>query len=185
MERLREKYINEIAQKLKSELGLNNVMEVPRVVKVSVNAGVGSIKDAKDQLDMFTTELTELTGQKPFIRKSKAAEAGFKIKKGDIVGLAVTLRGDKMWAFLDKFINIVLPRVRDFRGLNPDSFDGSGNYSVGVREHVIFPEINPNTVKGIRSLQVTVVTSSKDVDQNRALLKALGFPFKHADERRK
>ena len=178
MERLNEKYKKEIALKLKTELGLKNVMEVPRVKKVAVNAGVGAIKDNKDLLESFTAELTELTGQKPYIRRSRVAEAGFKIKKGDIIGLALTLRGAKMWAFLDKFVNIVLPRVRDFRGLNSQSFDGSGNYSVGVREHVIFPEINPNTVKGIRSLQVSVVTSSEDVERNKALLTALGFPFK-------
>ncbi|HSX39479.1 MAG TPA: 50S ribosomal protein L5 [Candidatus Saccharimonadales bacterium] len=177
MERLHEKYLKELAPKLKSDLGLKNVMQVPRLKKISINTGIGAIKDNKDLLESFTDELTELTGQKPYIRKARVSEAGFKIKKGDIVGLTVTLRSERMWAFLDKFINIVLPRVRDFRGLSTTSFDNSGNYSTGIREHVIFPEINPNVVKSIRSLQVTIVTSSNDVDRNRALFAALGMPF--------
>lgn len=176
--RLYEKYKKELIKNLKDDLKLENIMEVPRIKKISVNAGVGGFRDNKEALDLFTNDLAELTGQKPYVRKARLSEAGFKVRKGDVVGLAVTLRGARMWAFLDKFISVVLPRVRDFRGLNPDSFDGSGNYSVGVREHVIFPEVNPNTVKGIRSLQITIVTSSLNVDRNKALLKSLGFPFK-------
>lgn len=181
--RLQAKYNKAIVPKITKEFKLKNAMLVPRILKVTLNSGIGSFRDNKEAYETFSQEMSELAGQKIFVRKAKKSEAGFKMKQGDIVGLAVNLRSDRMWTFLDKFISVVLPRVRDFRGLNPDSFDESGNYSVGVKEHTIFPEVNPNTVKGIRSLQVTVVMSSADIDLNRALLKELGFPFRKGENK--
>lgn len=175
--RLLERYNKEVAPKLAKELELKNIMRVPRILKVSINSGIGSFRDNREAVDVFIQELAEITSQKPYERKARMSEAGFKIKQGDVVGLAVTLRGARMWAFLDKLISIALPRVRDFRGLNTKAFDSNGNYSLGIREHVIFPEINANITKGIRGFQVTVVTNSTDVASNRALLKELGFPF--------
>lgn len=175
---LSKAYKNDIVPKLIKELGLKNAMQVPRLQKVSVNVGIGSFRDNKDAVETFTAELADITGQKPVRKQARISEAGFKIKKGDVVGLSVTLRGDKMWAFVEKFISVVLPRVRDFRGVNPNSFDKNGNFSVGITEHTIFPEINPNVVKGIRSLQVTFVTSTNDKKESLALLTMLGMPFK-------
>ena len=177
MNRLKEEYKNRIAEEIKKEFKLQNVMEVTGIEKISVNSGIGPFRENKEAVDSFAEELSEICGQKVFERKARKSEAGFKIREGDVVGFAVTLRGDRMWAFLDKLINIAFPRIRDFRGFSPDSFDQNGNYSVGIREHVIFPEVNPNTTKGIRSLQVTVVFNGKNIDQNRYLLKKLSFPF--------
>ena len=176
--RLYKKYKDEVARQLKTELKLSNIMEVPRIMKVSINTGIGAFRDNREALELFVQELTDIAGQKPFPRKARLSEAGFKVRKGDVIGYAVTLRGDKMWAFLDKLINVVLPRVRDFRGLGTESFDENGNYSLGIREHVIFPEVNPNAVKGIRGLQLTVVTTASDKRKNLALLEKLGFPFR-------
>ena len=177
MNRLKEKYNKEIAKDMLKEFKLGNVMEVPSIKKISINAGIGPFRENREAADFFASELSDIAGQKVFERKARKSEAGFKIKQNDIVGYTVTLRGDRMWAFLDKLINIAFPRIRDFRGFSPDSFDENGNYSVGIREHVIFPEVNPNTTKGIRSLQVTVVFNGKNIDQNRYLLKKLSFPF--------
>ena len=176
--RLQKKYKEKIAHELKKQLGLENIMQVPKIQKISVNAGIGGFKDNREASETFMQELSEITGQKPYYRKARLSEAGFKIKKGDVIAYAVTLRGHKMWTFLDKLINIVLPRVRDFRGLSRDSFDKNGNYSLGLREHVIFPEVNPNATKGIRSLQVTIVMNSHKKESNAALLEKMGFPFK-------
>jgi large subunit ribosomal protein L5 len=178
MNRLKEKYIKEIAPKITKEFKLSNVMEVPKVIKIHVNAGIGSFRENKEAVESFVYDLEALSLQKPYMRTARLSEAGFKIRKGDMVGYAVTLRGERMWAFLDKLINIALPRVRDFRGLSEKSFDGNGNYSIGIKEHVIFPEVNVNTTKGIRNMQVTIVLSSKNVEMNKALLKALGMPLK-------
>jgi large subunit ribosomal protein L5 len=177
MERLKEKYLKEIAPNIVKEFKLSNVMEAPKMLKVSINSGIGPFRENKEAVESFAEELSNVAGQKAFARKARKSEAGFKIKQGDVVGYAVTLRGDRMWAFIDKLINVAFPRIRDFRGFNQDSFDGEGNYSVGVREHVIFPEVNPNTTKGIRSLQVTIVFSKKDKAKNLYFLKQLGFPF--------
>src|SRR3989344_1869267 len=181
--KMKETYQKTIAPKLMKEFKLSNIMEVPRLKKISVNSGMGSYRDSREAVDSLINDLSLITGQRPFPRKSRKSEAGFKMRKNEVVGDAVTLRGDRMWAFLDKFLNVVLPRVRDFRGLNTTSFDENGNYSVGLREHVIFPEVNPNTVKGIRGLQVTVVMEGNNKDHNLALLRELGFPFKK-DERK-
>ncbi len=177
-ERLYKKYKEEIAPKLMEDLGLTNVFELPRLEKIVVNAGIGSFKDNKEAVDMFLEEFTNITGQKPSVRKARLSVAGFKIRQGDVIGVAVTLRGDKMWAFLDKLVNIVLPRFRDFKGVSIKSFDKNGNYSLGITEHTIFPEVNANTTKGIRSLQATLVTSVNDVKKSKALLEALGMPFR-------
>ncbi len=178
MNRLKEKYTKEIIKDIQKEFKLGNVMEVPRIMKISINSGVGSFRDNKEAFESFTQELSEISGQKVFQRQARMSEAGFKMKKGDIVGLTVTLRGEKMWAFMDKLIGIVLPRVRDFKGISVESFDQDGNYSMGIREHTIFPEVNANVTKGIRGLQVTIVMSSSDTDMNREVLKRLGFPFR-------
>ena len=182
MNRLKEKYNKEIAKEMLKEFKLENVMEVPSIKKISVNSGIGPFRENKEAVEFFASELSDIAGQKVFERKARKSEAGFKIKQNDIIAFAVTLRGDRMWAFLDKLINIAFPRIRDFRGYSPDSFDENGNYSVGIKEHVIFPEVNPNTTKGIRSLQVTIVFNGKNVDQNRYLLKKLSFPFAEVSE---
>lgn len=176
--RLYKTYKEKMAQDLKKQLSLENIMQVPKIKKININAGIGGFKENREATESFINELADITSQKPYYRKARLSEAGFKIKKGDVVGYSVTLRGYKMWAFLDKLINIVLPRVRDFRGLSRDSFDNSGNYSLGIREHVIFPEVNPNATKGIRSLQVTIVMNSNNKEWNTALLENMGFPFK-------
>ncbi len=177
MQRLKELYQKEVANKLKTQFKLQSTMQVPRLEKIVVNSGIGAFKDNKEAVDAFLTEFTGIVGQKPYPTIARKSEAGFKIRKGETVGFAVTLRGDRMWAFLDKLVSVAIPRIRDFRGLKATSFDEAGNYSLGIVEHVIFPEVNPNTVKGIRSLQVTVVSSSKDKKLNKALLDSLGVPF--------
>ncbi|HAI63170.1 MAG: 50S ribosomal protein L5 [candidate division WWE3 bacterium GW2011_GWF2_41_45] len=181
MNRLKEKYIKEIAPKMMKELKISNVMALPKVLKVSINSGVGPFRENREALESFLEEFSSLAGQKAYPRKARQSVAGFKIRQGDIVGYSVTLRGERMWAFLDKLINIAIPRVRDFRGLEDTSFDGNGNYSLGIREHVIFPEVNPNTTKGLRSMQITVVFSTSDVEHNKYLLAGLGMPFRKDD----
>jgi large subunit ribosomal protein L5 len=178
MNRLYKRYLEFIEKDGKKELGISNVMEVPRILKIKVNAGIGSFRENREAVESFVEELTNICGQRPYMRKAKKSEAGFKIKQGDIVGYSVTLRGARMWAFLDKVINVALPRVRDFRGMSPDSFDENGNYSIGIKEHVIFPEVNANITKGIRSLQATIVFNYDDVEKTRSVLKGLGFPFR-------
>lgn len=175
---LSKTYKKDIVPKLAKELGIQNPMQLPKLIKVSINSGIGSFKDNKEAMESFVQEIADISGQKPVLKTARKAEAGFKIKKGDVVGVNVTLRGDRMWAFVEKFINIVLPRVRDFKGVNPNAFDDNGNFSIGITEHTIFPEVNPNTVKGIRSLQVTFVTNTNDKDESKALLTFLGMPFK-------
>jgi large subunit ribosomal protein L5 len=177
MNRLKESYKKEIAPEIIKEFKLDNVMEAPKIIKVSVNSGIGPFRENKEAVEYFANELSDIAGQRVFERKARKSEAGFKIKQNDVIGFTVTLRGRRMWAFLDKMINIAFPRIRDFRGFDPNSFDENGNYSIGIREHVIFPEVNPNTTKGIRGLQVTIVFDKKSIDQNRFLLKKLNFPF--------
>ncbi|RJR26393.1 50S ribosomal protein L5 [candidate division WWE3 bacterium] len=178
MNRLKEIYIEKIVPEIMKEFGFSNIMEVPKVKKVIVNAGIGGFRENREAVESFVEELTNFTNQKPYPRAARQSIAGFKIRQGETVGYAVTLRGENMWAFLDKLVNVALPRVRDFRGLKEEAFDENGNYSFGIKEHVIFPEVNPNNTKGIRSLQVTVVMDSKNLEANRFLLKALGVPFR-------
>jgi large subunit ribosomal protein L5 len=160
------------------DFSLSNPMQLPRLNKIVINAGIGKLyKDNKDNADSFFHEIYSLAGQKPVYRKSRISEAGFSVRKNDIIGITTTLRGDRMWNFLEKLIRVSLPRVRDFRGVSKSSFDGSGNYSVGIREHVIFPEVDANKTKGIRPLQVTLVFSNSNPERSKKLLSHLGMPF--------
>jgi large subunit ribosomal protein L5 len=177
MPRLKQRYRDEIVTRLKDELTLRNVMEVPRPEKVVVNMGVGEAsRDAKD-LEGALKDLTTITGQKPSLRRARKSIATFKIREGMPVGASVTIRGDRMWDFLDRLMSIVLPRIRDFRGLNPNSFDGRGNYSLGLTEQLVFPEIDYDDIDMTRGMNITIVTTARTDDEGRALLKALGFPL--------
>jgi large subunit ribosomal protein L5 len=181
--RLKERFHQEVVAQLQSELGLGNVMQVPRPVKISVNMGVGEApKDAK-MLEGAVKDLTTITGQKPAIRRARKSIATFKIREGMPIGAAVTMRGDRMWDFLDRLMSVVLPRIRDFRGLNPKSFDGSGNYSFGLNEQLVFPEIDYDDIDATRGMDVTIVTTAKDDAEGRALLAALGFPLRQQGTR--
>jgi len=180
--RLKELYDNELRDQLKDELGFASVMQVPRVQKITLNMGVGDAKTDAKALDAAIEELTTITGQRAQVRKARKSIASFKLREGMAVGAKVTLRGAYMYEFLDRLVAIALPRIRDFRGLNPDSFDGRGNYSLGIREQIIFPEIDYDSVASIRGLDVTITTSAKTDDEARALLRGLGLPF--ATERR-
>jgi large subunit ribosomal protein L5 len=175
--RLRERYREELVSALASELELANAMEVPRLEKIVINMGVGdAIRDAK-LLDAAVADLAIITGQKPAITRARKSIAQFKLREGMSIGAKVTLRGARMWEFLDRLLSTALPRIRDFRGLNPDAFDGGGNYSIGVTEQLIFPEIDYDKVVKVRGMDITIVTTAADDDSARALLRALGFPF--------
>ncbi|MDQ4029206.1 MAG: 50S ribosomal protein L5 [Actinomycetota bacterium] len=176
--RLKERYRAELRERLKGEIGLDNIMQVPRPEKVVVNMGTGEApRDAK-VLDGAVRDLTTITGQKPAIRRARKSIATFKIRAGMPVGAAVTLRGDRMWDFLDRLLSIVLPRIRDFRGLDPSSFDGLGNYTFGVTEQLVFPEVSYDDVDSTRGMDITIVTTARNDEEGRALLAALGFPFR-------
>jgi len=175
--RQKQRYNQELRPALKEQLGLGNIMEVPRLDKIVVNMGVGeAIKDGR-MLDAALEDLTTITGQKPVVTKARKSIAGFKLREGQAIGAKVTLRGDRMWEFIDRLVSVALPRIRDFRGLDPASFDGTGNYTLGVTEQLIFPEIDYDKVGQVRGMDITIVTTAKDNDQGRALLLALGFPF--------
>ena len=178
MNYLREKYQKEIAPALMKSLGLTNVMQIPSITKVVVNIGMGEAMDNPKALDAAVIDLTAITGQKPVITKARKSIANFKLREGRAIGTSVTLRGDKMWAFLDRLMNIVLPRVRDFRGVSAESFDGRGNYTLGLREQIIFPEIEYDKVDKVRGMEITVVTTANTDDQAVALLQLLGMPFR-------
>jgi large subunit ribosomal protein L5 len=183
--RMKEQYENEIRPALKDELGLSSIMQVPRIQKITLNMGVGEAKTDAKQLDAAMDELTIIAGQRPQIRKATKSVAQFKIREGMPIGAKVTLRGTRMYEFLDRLVSIALPRIRDFRGLNPRSFDGRGNYSLGVREQIIFPEIDYDAIQQVRGLDVTITTSAKTDLEARALLQALGLPFASADGQRR
>ncbi len=180
--RLRQRYDEEIAPALLDELALDSAMRVPRVTKITLNMGVGDAKTDAKALDAAIDELSTIAGQRAQVRKARKSIASFKLREGMAVGARVTLRGAKMYEFLDRLVSIALPRIRDFRGLNPDSFDGRGNYSLGIKEQIIFPEIDYDSVQAIRGLDVAITTSAETDEQGRALLRALGLPF--ATERR-
>jgi large subunit ribosomal protein L5 len=182
--RLKEQYENEIRPRLKDELAVSSVMQVPRIEKITLNMGVGEAKTDAKQLDHAIEELTTIAGQKAQVRKARKSVAQFKIREGMPIGAKVTLRGARMYEFLDRLVSIALPRIRDFRGLNPKSFDGRGNYSMGIREQIIFPEINYDDIQQVRGLDVTITTSAETDDHARALLMALGLPFAGDDGRR-
>ena len=175
--RMKTRYREELVPSLKDELGLSNVMQVPRLEKIVVNMGVGdALKDGR-MLDAAVEDLTTITGQKPVITRARKSIAGFKLREGNAIGVKVTLRGDRMWEFFDRLVSIAIPRIRDFRGLNPNAFDGHGDYTLGLTEQLIFPEIDYDKVLKIRGMDITVVTTARNDDEGRALLVALGFPF--------
>ncbi len=178
MNRMKERYETEIKPALKDSLNMPNVMQIPRITKVVVNIGLGEALDNPKALDAAVGDLTQITGQKPVVTKARKSIANFKLREGRTIGAKVTLRGERMWSFLDRLMNIVLPRVRDFRGVPPDAFDGRGNYTLGLREQLIFPEIEYDKIDKIRGLEITIVTSAEDDDQARALLQMLGMPFR-------
>jgi len=174
----KETFKTKITPALQKELGLTNINAVPKVTTVKVHVGIGSMaKKTKDFSDVISN-ISKITGQKPVITKSKKAISNFKLREGMPVGLMVTLRGNKMYEFLYRLVNIALPRVRDFRGISPRAFDGCGNYSIGFKEAIVFPEINPDDVLNVHGMQITLVTTAKNDEQGLALLKAMGFPFK-------
>ncbi len=178
MNRIRERYQKELVPALIKGLNLRNVMEVPRIKKVIVNIGLGEALDNPKALDAAVIDLTAITGQKPIVTKAKKSVANFKLREGRQIGAVVTMRGSRMWDFLDRLMNIVLPRVRDFRGVSPESFDGRGNYTLGLREQIIFPEIEYDKVDKVRGMEITIVTSASNDDQAKMLLQLLGMPFR-------
>ena len=178
--RLKEKYRSEIAPALHSEFGYDNVMQIPGLVKIVVNMGVGEAARDSKLIEGAIRDLAEITGQKPQVTKARKSIAQFKLREGQPIGAHVTLRNDRMWEFLDRLLSIALPRIRDFRGLSPKQFDGRGNYSLGLREQLIFPEISYDKVSQIRGMDVTIVTTAKTDEEAFELLKALGMPFRAA-----
>ena len=178
MNRMQERYQNEAVPSLRKEFNYRNIMEVPRIEKVVVNVGLGEAMDDSKALEAALVDLTTITGQKPIQTKSRRDIANFKLRAGRIIGTKVTLRGDRMWAFLDRLVNVALPRVRDFRGVSPNSFDGRGNYTLGLRDQLIFPEIEYDKIDKLRGMEITIVTTAKNDEHSRALLKFLGMPFR-------
>lgn len=178
MARLKELYVKELAPKLKAELGLANVMEVPRITKITLNMGVGEATGDKKILDNAVNDLVKIAGQKVVVTNARKSIAGFKIREDWPIGCKVTLRSDRMYEFLDRLITIAIPRIRDFRGISPKQFDGRGNFSMGVTEQIIFPEIDYDKVDRLRGLDICITTTARTDDEGRALLKAFNFPFK-------
>jgi large subunit ribosomal protein L5 len=177
MPRMKARFRREVLARLQEELAVANPMRVPRLEKVVVNMGVGdALKDAR-MLEAAVDDLTVITGQRPVVTKARKSIAGFKLREGMAIGAKVTLRGDRMWEFVDRLVSIAIPRIRDFRGLDPNAFDGHGNYTLGLTEQLIFPEIDYDKVVKVRGMDVTIVTTAKTDDEGRALLVALGFPF--------
>ncbi len=175
---LKQRYRETIQPKLLKDLSLSNVHEVPKVLKVTVNRGLGEAAQNAKSLEASVNELAQITGQKVVVTRAKKAIAGFKIRQGMPIGCAVTLRGDRMYAFLERLINLALPRIRDFRGVSPKSFDGRGNYTLGVREQIIFPEISFDQIDAIRGMDITIVTTARTDEEGRALLREMGMPFR-------
>ena len=178
MNALKERYQKEIVPALMKELDLKNIMQVPKVQKIVLNIGMGEAIEDKKTLDAAVKDIEVITGQKPVITKAKKSIANFKLREGFSVGIKVTLRGEKMWSLLDRLMNIALPRVRDFRGVSPKSFDGRGNYTLGLREQLIFPEVDFDSIDKIRGMEITFVTTAPNDEQGAALLKHLGMPFR-------
>lgn len=178
MAKLHEIYKDTVVPELFKQFGYTSVMQVPRIVKITLNMGVGEAVADKKILDNAVADLTAISGQKPLVTKARKSVAGFKIREGYPIGAKVTLRGERMWEFLERLVSIAIPRIRDFRGVNPKSFDGRGNYSMGVREQIIFPEIDYDKVDAVRGLDITITTTARTDDEGRALLAAFNFPFK-------
>ena len=180
--RLKERYEQELRPQLKQQLGVSSLMDVPRLQKITLNMGIGDAKTEAKVLESALDQLTTIAGQRAQVRRARKSIAQFKIREGMPIGVKVTLRGDRMWEFLDRLVSIALPRIRDFRGLNPGSFDGRGNYSLGIREQIIFPEIDYDSIQQVRGLDVAITTTARTDEEGLALLRGLGLPF--AGERR-
>ncbi|RMF18409.1 MAG: 50S ribosomal protein L5 [Gammaproteobacteria bacterium] len=178
MARYKEFYRNEVVPALIKEMGYKNVMQVPRITKITLNMGVGEALGDKKQIESAVADLEKIAGQKALVTKARKSVAGFKIRQGFPIGCKVTLRGDRMWEFLERLVDVAIPRVRDFRGLNPKSFDGRGNYSMGVREQIIFPEIDYDKIDRVRGMDITITTTAETDEEGRALLRAFNFPFR-------
>ena len=176
--RLKQRFETDLKAKLKDDLGLANIMQVPRLEKISLNMGVGAALQQASLLEGAVRDLEQITGQKAVVTRAKKSIAGFKVREGNPIGARVTLRGDRMWEFFDRLISLAIPRVRDFRGLNPRSFDGRGNYTFGVNEQLIFPEIDYDKIDRTRGMDITIVTTARTNAEGKALLDAFGFPFK-------
>ena len=179
--RLKELYHEELRAKLREELGFSSTMRVPTVTKITLNMGVGDAKTEAKALESAIEELTTIAGQRAQVRTARKSIASFKLREGMPIGARVTLRGDRMWEFLDRLVSIALPRIRDFRGLAPESFDGRGNYSIGIREQIIFPEINYDDIQAVRGLDVAITTTAQTDDEGLALLRGLGLPFRERE----
>jgi len=178
--RLAERYVKEIVPRLKERLGRTNLLSLPRLQKIVVNMGVGKALQDKNRLEQAADQLAQITGQRPQVTKAKRAVSGFRLREGNAIGCRVTLRGQRMYEFLDRLISVALPRIRDFRGVNPKSFDGHGNYNMGLTEQAIFPEIDPDKITFTQGMDVTFVTSTNSDDEARELLRAFGMPFREA-----
>jgi large subunit ribosomal protein L5 len=177
---IQTRYSDQAVATLMSEFGYDNVMQVPRIEKIVLNVGVGEAIDNPKSLDGAVTDLRAITGQQPVVNKAKKSIANFKLREGRPIGTKVTLRGERMWALLDRLINVALPRIRDFRGVSPDTFDGRGNYTVGLREQLAFPEIQYDKIDKVRGMEITIVTTAKTDEEGRRLLKLLGMPFRES-----
>ncbi len=175
---LKDRYQKEVVPALQKSLGLDNVMEVPRLKKITLNIGIGKAMTDAKALDGAVQDLTVISGQKPVVTKARKSIANFKLREGVAIGAKVTLRGERMWSFFDRLVNLALPRVRDFRGISPDSFDGRGNYTLGLNEQLVFPEIQYDNIESVRGMEISIGTTAKNDEQGRALLQALGMPFR-------
>jgi large subunit ribosomal protein L5 len=175
---MKDRYYQEVIPTLQKSLNLKNIMQVPKIKKVVVNVGVGEALDNAKALDAAVSDITLITGQKPVITKARKSIANFKLREGRAIGVKVTLRGERMWSFLDRLMNIALPRVRDFRGISADAFDGRGNYTLGIREQLVFPEIEYDKIEKLRGLEVSIITTARTDEEGRQLLQLMGMPFK-------
>ncbi|MFC2064548.1 50S ribosomal protein L5 [Chloroflexota bacterium] len=178
MNKMKEKYQNEIVPALIKTFEFKNIMEVPRISKVVVNIGMGSEMENSKAIEAAAADLGQITGQKPILTKAKKSIAAFKLREGRIIGTKVTLRGERMWSFLDRLMNVALPRVRDFRGVSPNSFDGRGNYTLGLRDQLVFPEIEYDKIDQLRGMEITIVTTARNDDHGRKLVQLFGMPFR-------
>lgn len=177
---VQKRYEEQVVPALMQEFGYDNLMQVPRIEKIVINIGVGEAIDNQKSLDSAVEDLRKISGQQPVVTRAKKSIAAFKLREGRAIGTKVTLRGDKMWALLDRLVNIALPRIRDFRGVSPETFDGRGNYTIGLREQIVFPEIEYDKIDKVRGMEITVVTSAKSDEEGRRLLRLLGMPFRES-----
>jgi large subunit ribosomal protein L5 len=178
MNKMKEKYKQEIVPALIKTFEFKNIMEVPRITKVVINIGMGSEMENSKAIEAAVSDLGKITGQKPIVTKARKSIAAFKLREGRIIGTKVTLRGEKMWSFLDRLMNVALPRVRDFRGVSPDAFDGRGNYTLGLKDQLVFPEIEYDKIDKLRGMEITIVTTAKSDDHGRTLVQLFGMPFR-------